>query len=420
MHVCPRCKRANPAAAVFCHHDGAELVPAHGGGATADRAGRLLTPFFFPSGKRCDTFDELVQNCHDDWTVGRTLLREGAFAKFMASIGRLDLALVAKEAATQPDEDLGLTTFLSGLPATQPRKPRLDLNPRRLILGKLEAGETRYVLLGVLNQGTGALRGTLTLTQENEDDPRWLRLATDLQADRLAIHATKQQDVNLFIDTAGLVTGQRYAAKLTFITNGGVVEIPVRLELSGQAFHRAPFQGVSSPREMAERMRQQPKAAVGAIESGEVAQWFKANGWKYPVPGRVARGVAAVQQFFECMGLSKPPVVQVSEPEVRIAPVYPEVVRWQVSLFTSTRKWVYAEIESDAPWLKVVTPSVSGPQQAPFAFEVDSSLMEVNRVYAGRLRIHANAGQTLTVQVRADVHKRRSSLAKRLFRPFTS
>ncbi len=130
--------------------------------------------------------------------------------------------------------------------------------------------------------------------------------------------------------------------------------------------------------------------------------------------------MAAVQQFFECMGLSRPPVVQVSEPEVRIVPEFPEVVRWQVSLFTTTRKWVYAEIDSDAPWLKVITPSISGPQQAPFAFEVDSSLMEVNRVYVGHVHVLANAGQTLAVQVRVDVHKRRTSLSEILFRPFTS
>jgi hypothetical protein len=411
--------RANPDTAVFCHHDGAELVPAHGGDTWVD-PGRLLTPFFFPSGKRCNTFDELVQNCHEDWAVARTMLREGVFTKFLSSLGRLDLAQMAREANTQPDLDLALTTFLSGLPGTQPRKPRLELSPRRLILGKFEPGETRYVHLGIVNQGTGVLRGTLSVMLENEDDPRWIRLAADPYADQCAIHAVNQQDVNLLLDTTGLVTGQRYAGKLTIISNGGVAEVPVRLDLAGQEFRRAPFQGVSSPREMAERMRQQPKAAVGALESGEVAQWFQTNGWKYPVQGPVAPGVAAVQQFFECMGLSKPPAVQVSEPEVRMSPIFPEVVRWQVSLFTSTRKWVYAQIESDAPWLKVVTPTISGPQQAPFAFEVDSSLMEVNRVYLGQVQVIANAGQVLTVNVRVDVQKRRTSLAKRLFGPFTS
>jgi hypothetical protein len=416
MHVCPRCQRANPDVAVFCHHDGAELVPAHGGGPAA-AAGRLLTPLFFPSGKRCSTFDELVQNCHEDWAVARTMLSEGIFAKFMASIGRLDLSQIAKEAATQSDLDLGLTTFLSGLPETQPRKPRLELSPRRLILGKFGPGETRYVHFLIINQGTGVLRGTLSLVQEDEDGPRWLRLATDLQATQCGIHATRQQDVNLFIDTTGLVTGQKYAGKITIISNGGVVEVPVRLDLGGQAFERAPFQGVSSPREMAERMRQQPKAAVAALESGEVAKWFRTNGWTYPVQGPAARGVAAVQQFFECMGLSRPPVVQVSEPDVHMTPEYPELVRWQVSLFTTTRKWVYAQIDSDVPWLTVVTPSISGPQQAPFAFEVDSSLMEVNRVYWGQIHILANAGQTLSVRVRVDVQRRRSSLVERLFGP---
>jgi hypothetical protein len=103
---------------------------------------------------------------------------------------------------------------------------------------------------------------------------------------------------------------------------------------------------------MAERMRLHPKAAVALLESGDMERWFTTNGWTYPVRGTAVRGVAAVQQFFETMGLSRPPVVQVSETEVRMNPQPPEVVRWQVTLFTESKKWVYGLIESDVPWLK--------------------------------------------------------------------
>ena len=79
-------------------------------------------------------------------------------------------------------------------------------------------------------------------------------------------------------------------------------------------------------------MRTQPKAAAPLLENGEVARWFEANGWTYPVDGPAARGVAAVQQFFESMGLSKPPLVFASEEELQFTCLPQEVIRSQVTL----------------------------------------------------------------------------------------
>src|SRR5262249_8186300 len=148
-----------------------------------------------------------------------------------------------------------------------------------------------------------------------------------------------------------------------------------RLDLTAHPFARPPFQGVRAPRELAERMKAQPKAAVPLLESGEVARWFAANGWHYPVAGTPAKGVSGVQQFFESLGLSKPPAVQVSQAEVRCTCTHPETVRGQVQLQTAAKKWVYASVTSDARWLKVLTPAVSGPQQAAIAFAIDSRLV---------------------------------------------
>src|SRR5207253_2373999 len=136
--------------------------------------------------------------------------------------------------------------------------------------------------------------------------------------------------------------------------------VPVSLELAAYPFPRPPFEDAGSPREMAELMRKQPKPAVALLESGEVRRWFEANGWTYPVSGPTAPGVAAVQQFFEGMGLSKPPPLQLSEDEVHFTCVQPEVVRGKVALRAGSKKWVYAYSDSDASWLKVTTPIVSG------------------------------------------------------------
>ncbi len=169
---------------------------------------------------------------------------------------------------------------------------------------------------------------------------------------------------------------------------------------------------------MALKMRANPKPAVTLLESGEVARWFTANGWTYPVQGMTAKGVAAVQQFFEGMGLSKPPTVQLSETEFRLECLPPEVPRRQVMLRTTAKKWVYAQVDSDVPWLKVTTPSISGPQQTQIAFEVDPTLLDAGKVHQGKLQIVANAGQKLEVLVWVVVPRQHEPFTRRLLRPF--
>jgi hypothetical protein len=413
--VCPRCRRANPEDAVFCYYDGAELRPAFSARAPRTGPGQLPLDFVFHSGRRCGTFDELIEACRQEREEARHLLQEDAFRQFLTSIGRMDLAQAAREAVTQADPEAALDTFLASLPSSKPRTPRLELSPRRLALGTLRAGETRKVCLTVSNRGQGTLEGTLTVHDAVVGAFPWLRLTDGSGNGQCAIHTAREQGINLVIDTRGLATAESYAARLTVTTNGGNLEVPVRVEVAGQPFPLAPFQGAGTPRELAERMRSHPKQAVARLESGDIARWFLANGWPYPVRGTPARGMAAVQQFFEGLGLSKVPAVHVSEPEVRMTPLYPEVIRWALTLGTESRKWVYGEVESDVPWLKVLTPSVRGPRQAGVRFEVDSSLLEPGRHYVGQVRITANGGQTLTVPVFVDVQGEDAPFTRRFF-----
>jgi len=255
------------------------------------------------------------------------------------------------------------------------------------------------VQLTVSNQGQGVLQGTLTVAEGGE----WLRLADGSNNGQCALKTSRDQQITLNVDTRGLPAAQTYGAKLTVITNGGVVEVPVRMDLVAHPFPRPPFQGARTPREMAEQMRRQPKAAVPMLESGDIARWFVSNSWNYPAKGTPAKGVAGVQQFFEAMGLSKPPVVQVSQQEIRLQCTYPESVRGQVSVQTSNKKWVYAAVESDSPWLKVLNPQVAGPQQASITFEADSRLLPPGGPALGQLKVIANAGQTLLVRVGLEV-----------------
>jgi hypothetical protein len=330
----------------------------------------------------------------------------------MASIGRMDLVRAAKEAQGNSDPDIALHAFVGALPVAQVQGPRLELSPRRLVLGTLLAGESRSVALTVSNGGKGLLQGKLTVQGGD-----WLRLAEGGDGE-YPLKTAREQQVKLRVETRGLAP-KTYGAKLTVITNGGVAEVPVRLDVAALPFPRAPFQGAGSPRALAERMRQQPKPAVPLLQNGEIARWFTANGWTYPVQGPTAKGVAAVQQFFEGMGLSKPPVVAPVETELRFACVPPEVAPGQVLLRTAAKKWVYATAESNRHWLRLPEPSASGPQQAAIDFEIDSSLMDEG-LHEGTIEVTANAGQRITVHVFVDVHRLQEPFTRRLLRPFFS
>jgi len=357
----------------------------------------MAREFIFPSGRRCATFDDLAQGCQDEWDAARQLLRQGTFTQFFTQNGRADLVKAVQEAQAQEDADIALIRFVNALPVSRPQAPRLDINPRRFLLGNLLAGENRQLHILLTNQGQGQLQGTLKVTEGGQ----WLKIdgARDGQC---PLRIARDQKLLLQVDTRGMAAAQTYGGKLTVITSGGVVEVPVRMDLVAQPFPRAPFQGARTPRDMAERMRSQPKAAVPLLENGEIARWFAGNGWNFPVRGPLARGVAGIQQFFEAMGLSKPPHVQINQPEVRFACTYPETLRFQLNLHTSSRKWVYASVESDSPWLKVLTPQVSGPQQAAVGLEVDSRHMS-GQLAQGQIKIVANAGQTLSVRVAGEL-----------------
>jgi hypothetical protein len=406
--VCPRCQRTNPDLAVYCYFDGADLKSRQ---APQQAQQDLPREFVFSTGKRCRTFDELSQTIQDEWELARDMLKRGVFHQFFGAVGRADLAYAAHQAMAQPDPDGGLTSFLQSLPTTRTAEPKLDIQPRRLILEKVYAGEKRKVQLSVQNQGQGVLHGTLTVSEGGE----WLHLREGSGDGKCNLKVSRQQQVGLQVDTRGLAAGQTYGGKLTLVSNGGAAEVPVRLELGAHPFPKTPFQGVKAQRELAEKMKSQPKAAVPLLESGEVARWFAQNGWNYPVRGPQAKGVASVQQFFENLGLAKPPALQLSHTELALKGSSREPFRGQVTLQTSARKWVYAQVESDAPWLRVLTPAVAGPQQASILFEADSRRLLPGR-HEAIVQVVANAGQKLSLHVRVDVRAVPQPAARRLLR----
>ena len=131
----------------------------------------------------------------------------------------------------------------------------------------------------------------------------WLRVAGAANG-QCSVQTPKQQQVAVEIDTKGLPAGQSYGGKLTVVTNGGVVEVPVRLDLAARPFNKPPFQGARAAREIAERMRSNPKGAVALLESGELAKLidqdapFAANDLVERYGAHVLAGVLVMLYFF--------------------------------------------------------------------------------------------------------------------------
>ena len=185
---CPRCKRANPNEATYCYFDGFVLQQ----GAVVAPVGQLPREFVFPtSGQRCRTVDEIALNCQSEWHEARELLRSGEFVRYFGQAGRLDLARAAEEAQENPDADVALLQFVNNLPvAPNPQAPRLDLTPRRIVLGAVKAGEQRQMKLTVLNQGKGQLLGKVAVS----DGEPWLKLVYGIDPNSSPVKATRDQE----------------------------------------------------------------------------------------------------------------------------------------------------------------------------------------------------------------------------------
>lgn len=392
---CPRCQRANPPEALYCHFDGNGLRTGTDGKAVTNTT--LGREFVFPSGRRCRTFDELITACSVEWSSARNMLQQGGLRQFLSSIGRMDLAQQADRAAAHVDPDLGLDQLLATLPSKEMVQPRLDLAPRRLHLGNLKAGETRDLQLQVLNKGARLLHGVVEVRGEG-----WLRIGSDGGGPtngKVPVKTGKQQDCPLHIETQGLPAGQQYAATLAVMTNGGTVEVPVTFDLASIPFGQGILSGCTTPKDLAARMKDAPKQVAPLLEKGEIERWYTLNGWKYPVAGPAAQGIAAVQQFFEGMGLSKPPPLSVSPQVISLQGKVGQTLSGEVKLETSAKKWIYAFVESDVPWMKPVQPTVSGGQSATVHFQINTRALLPESTHHGTLTLVGNSGQRLTVKV---------------------
>src|SRR5207245_282959 len=105
--------------------------------------------------------------------------------------------------------------------------------------------------------------------------------------------------------------------------------------------------------ELADKAKRSPTEAGALFESGAVATWYQANGWTYPVQGPVSTGISAVQQFFEALGLSRPPKVSVVQPYLHLKGTAGTKLSHQIVVRSEEPRAVFAHGVSGAEWCVV-------------------------------------------------------------------
>ena len=161
--------------------------------------------------------------------------------------------------------------------------------------------------------------------------------------------------------------GKPLQGEIVIDTNGGAITVPVRADIPIRPFPGGThandvLAGAKSPRELALKAKANPLGAAVLFEQGAVKAWYASNGWTYPVQGTQASGKGAVQQFFEALGLTKPP----RPGDRRRAPAVPgqagQRLTKHVTLSTKESQAVYAQAWSNQPWIKAEPGTVSGQQ----------------------------------------------------------
>jgi hypothetical protein len=395
--TCTKCQRTNPAEALFCYFDGSLLPGAAGQNGGPINAGARLFPgeFVFPSGRRCRNFDELSLACVQERPAAVGLLEGGYFESFLSGIGRTDLAMLAKQASRFPDRHRGLDMLIERLPSRVVEPPQIAVEPQAMNLGQLQIGDERRFFLRLTNHGMRLLYGTVAV----EKTP-WLVLGEDPGVPE------KSFDCEDEIEIPVLVRGKKLKAdkkpldgRIVVESNGGNAEVHVRLEVPVKPFTVGILAGVVTQRQLAEQAFKNPKDASPLFENGEVANWYAANGWTYPVQGPTATGIAALQQFLEACGLTQAPKIEIDTKSLQFTGAGGDRLEHAIQIKTAERKPVFAYAISDCDWL-VPKPAVLSGTSATLPIEIPSIpySLDAGDVKA-KLTVIANGRQKFVIPV---------------------
>jgi hypothetical protein len=393
--TCRDCSRVNPSEAAYCYYDGVQLngrndLPTDGSSISFS-TWVFPSPFVFPSGETCRNFPQLARACRKNPQGATDLLSQGFLESFLGSLGRVDLALAAREAARHPDRERGLDDFLAKLPGSALEPAKLEVEQADMDLGMVPRGEERRFDLVLRNGGDRLLFGKAAA-----DDCPWLVLGDSGAAEKLF----------QFVDRAMIPVRLRperlrayakpHRGEIVLESNGGNVIATVTVTVPIKPFPEGVLAGAMTPRQLAEKAKANQAPAALLIENGAVARWYETNGWTYPVNGPSASGIAAIQQLFEALGLVKAPKVELAEPAVALAGRPGERLGFELTLSTTENRPVYAHGTADQPWLTVGKPVYRG-RSATLPLTVAAVPHEPGRTLRAKLKVTANGNKRFDV-----------------------
>jgi hypothetical protein len=397
VQVCTKCSRSNPDDACYCYFDG--FVLANGslhGGPLAISAQMFAQPFVFPTGRQCRNFDELAMACQQEWPAARDLLNQGYLESFFSGLGRPDLVMTARQARKFPDPDRGLDQLLAKLPSEVLDAPKLAVETREINLGILQQGASLEFDLHLENQGMRLLHGSVTCADAKSV---WLTLGDAPGTTEKHIQFGHEQAVKVKVCGDRLrARSKPHEARLLVDSNGGRTTITVRAEVPVKPFIGGALTGCKSPRQLAQKAKDFAKEAAAFFECGDVEAWYKDNGWTYPVQGPASSGLHAIQQFFEALGLVKPPVVEINTRSINLSGSPGEQLSYEIKVVSQERRPVYAHAVSDQPWLKPERARLNG-RTATIPVAIPSVPNKPGRTLNGRLTIQSNGDQRFVVPV---------------------
>lgn len=390
--ACPKCSRQNPADARYCYADGAPLGRAvkAGGGVLHE----FPRPFVFPSGRSCRSFDQLAIGCAEEWSQARDLLLQGHLATFLGGLGRADLAQAARECAQFPHRDRALSQFLGRLPTDVISPPKLQVEPLSINLGVLKPGEDQHTELRLANHGQNLLYGTIAAV-----DCPWLTLGEAPGTPEKSFQLLREGTIRVNLRGAALRASKSpLDGTLVVDTNGGTQTVQIRVQVPVTPFPEGVLAGARSPRELAEKARDHPHEAVTLFTSEAVSAWYRANGWTYPVQGPMATGVAAVQQYFEALGVAAAPKVTLSQERFNLEAPAGSAVRFRLTVRTEEQRPVFASAACDQPWLRLDRVEMEG-RTAKLRFVIPSVPFKPGERIEARITVQSNGKQRFVVPV---------------------
>jgi hypothetical protein len=392
--VCKKCSRPNPDDAAYCYFDG------HAFAATVVRQGAVdiasqpfATPFVFPSGKECRCFNELALYCWRHWGQARDALQKGLLEPFLGRLGRVDLAMAAHQAAEVDDKDRGLDELLARLPSKSVKGARLHVDREQVDLGRMKIGDSRQLTIHLQNQGTRLLQGNIAC-----EECVWLALGDGAGVANKHFAFTDKLTIPVQVRGDLLRAGNKpLVAQIVVESNGGNATITVTADVPTAPFPSGSLAGATTPKQLAEKAVKAPREAAQLFEKGAIAAWYKDNGWDYPVKIPTASSVAAIQQFFEALGLTAAPKVKIQPTGLKFKAKPGARLEQNLEITTEEKRAIWAHAITDQSWLKVT--KVSDGKTAVLHVEIPQVPERPGEVLRGKITVLSNGRKRFVVLV---------------------